>query len=248
MPFKMGFRIGALKLLIFVPNLLLFVLGCVMVGFSADWLRNKDGKYEWEINGSLQEKVRIGSGLLMAAGIFAGITSFLAICGVLANKRKLLIAYSVIIGLILLFEVGAAIAGFMGYNYVRGHLQASLNTYKANETDPLLGWNNNDLFRIQYYFGCCGIQSNLDWKHANNYNYKERECFPSSCCHIKEENHNCTSDATDLHEKGCYKKIKEFLPSIGVASIVIFCIQLVMLMVASFLSTRINEDQTLEIF
>jgi len=246
----MGFRVGALMLLIIVPNVIMFIIGCAMVGFSADWIIHKADKYASV--GELKNNVRIGSALVMTAGVFACITSALAICGAAALNRWLLIAYSGIMALILFFEIGGAIAGFMSYDYVKsdlkGHLHKELDKYvfPLNKThNNTWGWDTNDLFRVQYYFHCCGVNGANDWvKHAD---FKHKE-LPASCCHMKKDDEVCLKDGHLVAKDGCYKKMRKFLPYIGVASIVIFFIQLAMLIIAIFLSRRIDKDQSFAIF
>lgn len=255
----MGFRIAALSLLIIVPNVIIFIIGCTMVGFSADWIIHKADKYEGV--GELKDDVRIGSALVMTAGIFACITSVLAICGAAASNRCLLISYSVVMSLILLFEIGGAITGFVAYNYAKNglkeHLYKSLDNYELPDNftyNTTWGWNTNDLFRVQYYFDCCGVNGTDDWQKAkkwpqsiypNNYDY-----LPASCCHKKRDNEyqSCRITAKSDKKDGCYKKMRKFLPYIGVACIVIFFIQLAMLILAIFLSRRIDKDQKFAIF
>jgi hypothetical protein len=229
-----------------------------MVGFSAEWIIHKAYKYEGV--GELKDNVRIASALVMTSGIFACITSVLAICGAAASNRCLLIAYSLVMALILFFEIGGAVAGFISYDYVKSgltdHLDKEMNKYRfmVRENDREWSMHNNDLFRVQYYFHCCGVKNASDWEKAENWTSTRpktptsKGTTPSSCCLQKEDNIICAKDDDLLNKGGCYHKMREVLPYIGVASIVIFFIQLVMLIIAIFLSRRIKKDQEFAIF
>ena len=227
-----------------------------MVGFSAEWIIHKAYKYEGV--GELKDNVRIASALVMTSGIFACITSVLAICGAAASNRCLLIAYSLVMALILFFEIGGAIAGFVSYDYVKSgltdHLDKEMNEYefKMGRNDTEWGFHNNDLFRVQYYFHCCGVMNASEWEKATNWTSTRpgasKGTTPSSCCHKKEDKNICAKDDESLNKGGCYHKMRKLLPYIGVACIVIFFVQLTMLIIAICFSKRIEKDQEFAIF
>ena len=104
-----SFRVGALKLLVIVPNLIIFCLGCFMIGISANVLSTET---EYEGVTILKGKVKTAAALGITAGTFLVVVSFLGVCGVVAAKKKLLMAYCVIMGVILIFEIAAAVEAF----------------------------------------------------------------------------------------------------------------------------------------
>ena len=74
----MGYHIGLFKLIIIVPNVLIFCLGCIMVGISTDVIKNKAGKFdEIKDENILPDGVTSSAALGLTAGIFLGLVSFL---------------------------------------------------------------------------------------------------------------------------------------------------------------------------
>ena len=105
----MGYQIAALKLIIIVPNIIFFCMGCIMIGSTADMLINHMPNVMWEHS----EAFKALSGATIAAGVILCIVSFLAVCGALADKRKMLKAYAIILCVVILLEITAAILAFV---------------------------------------------------------------------------------------------------------------------------------------
>ena len=122
----MGLRVGALKLIIIVPNVLTFLMGVSMIVSGAIALSHvyqyKDEKHHVEYE-QAHGMLRDGAAVALAAGILTSIVSMIALCGVVANSRPLLILYSVIMSLILLLEVVSAILGFIFYYNIKSYFQ-----------------------------------------------------------------------------------------------------------------------------
>ena len=114
----MGCRIAALKLLIIVPNIIFFILGCAMVGWTAFNLDRFRESFENDRSRRREEDnvktvIYAISGVSIAAGVILCIVSFLAFCGALAEKRRMLISYAIILCVVILLEITAAILAFV---------------------------------------------------------------------------------------------------------------------------------------
>ena len=139
-----------------------------MVGISADVIKNKAGKFdEIKDENILPDGVKASAALGLAAGIFLGLVSFIAVCGVLTANQNRLICYAVILGIILLFEIiGAAVAFVKRHDmnhYFLKYLYGQMDDYNGGVEE------NNQLIRLQLAFGCCGVRSNRDWLSAKNW-------------------------------------------------------------------------------
>ena len=232
-----------------------------MVGISADVIKNKSGKYdEIKDENILLDGVKSSAALGLTAGLFLGLVSFIAVCGVLTANQNRLIAYSVILGIILLFEIiGAALAFVKRHDmnhYLLKYLYGHMDEYNGVE-------ENNQLIELQLSFGCCGVRSNRDWFSAKNWtayvnNTIEGSQFthlPVSCCGLEFEAEksldckiNITSTIDIRSQEGCYYKMQRLLPATGVMLSSIICIQIIISVVICWLKIRIKEDRLIKIF
>ena len=95
----MGFRIAAIRLLIVVPNVIIFILACGMVAVSAHILTGVDVVLDGV------QSTHSSAAVFLTAGVVIGLISFVAICGVAADNRCMLIAYAVLAAVAIILEV-----------------------------------------------------------------------------------------------------------------------------------------------
>ena len=270
----MGFRVGVLKLILVVPNVVTFLIGCAMTVFSSIAIASLY-KYEDEKNlrdyDDAYQFVRGGAALGLTAGLLTSIVSILALCGALADSRPLLIAYSVIMSLVLVFEIVAAVLGFIFINEIKSnfedYLEKDLDSWKYPDRT-----NRNDsnfLIELQNRIDCCGVKSPADWLAGQHWkpDFTDREPrnreLPSSCCskiddewnkkcylsNFKKESPRFRGERFILRSKeGCYDKLLDGAHILGEASIVGFFIQLLVLLIAIYFARKIKEDQSVLIF
>ena len=234
----MGFRFKAIKILIILPNLLIFVLGCIMIGYSASIISNKAKDYEVvdELNG----KVKIGAVLFLNGGIFACFVSFLGFCGVIVNNRKMIMTYIFITSLIFLFEVIGAVLVFQGKEILKQKVYETLHRNLISYDQV----NSNELILVQQHFGCCGVKSALDWASADNWDCwnktRSKNPVPVSCCGSKDTFDNCNMNCwVENHQiyqssnntidsfNGCFDALEDMFPTIGGLAIAMICLHLV---------------------
>ena len=245
--------------MIIAPNVLLFCLGCIMVGISTDVIKNKAGKYDEST--IFEVSVTSSTALGITAGIFLGLVSFIAICGVLTANQNRLIPYAVILGIVLLFEIiGAALA------FVAKHdMNHDLLPFLYGKMDDYNGKmeENNKLIWLQYAFECCGVRSNREWFSAKNWTRYVNKTIkgpyfmnlPVTCCGFEfeaEESLDCKVNSTSTiditSQEGCYYKMQRLLPATDVMLSSIFCIQVIIFVVMGWLKIRIKEDRLIKIF
>ena len=288
-----GFRMGALKLLVIVPNLIIFCLGCLMIGISANVLMTEAKYEEIEI---LKGKVKTAAALGITAGAFLVVVSFLGCCGVVAAKKKLLMAYCAMMGIILIFEVAAAVHAFIFKDQIELKLENFLDERMMNYTGIKNDTHPNQMIIVQDVVKCCGVHSWTDWMNTNGewikyvvpdtkpttngyspaststdnyltstattFNYLSNRTvtdnyLPATCCasnfQASESNFNCTAKGVHNtkpmeYEEGCYDKIVDWLPYLGIGFVVIICIQVLILIISCCLQRKIKEDQYIEFF
>lgn len=115
----MGFKIGTLKLLIIVPNVIFFIAGFYIV------YKGTEGIIEykkWPNEQKLGEtKTKASFGVALAAGLLQCMLSFIAICGALADKHGMLKTYALIVIFEIVFHITAAIIIFIASDTLEGH-------------------------------------------------------------------------------------------------------------------------------
>lgn len=284
---------GTLKLLVIVPNLIIFCLGCLMIGISANFLTTEA---EYEDITILKGKVKTAAALGITAGAFLVVVSFLGCCGVVAANKKLLMAYCLIMGVILIFEVAAAVQAFIYKGQIKSTLEDFLDERMMNYTGIKNDTHPNQMIIVQNVVQCCGVHSWRDWMNRNGnwIRYVESEInpttngystatapadnnvtsrtpifeyfagrntsynyLPATCCgsnfEASESNFNCTAKGVDhtnpmKFEEGCYNKIVDWLPYLGIGFVVIICIQVLILIISCCLQHQIKEDHYIEFF
>ncbi|CAG9829782.1 unnamed protein product [Diabrotica balteata] len=116
--------------------------------------------------------------MLIATGTFIFLICFLGCYGAIKNSWIMLMAFSVLLGIIFIFEFSAGIAGYVLRDKTSNYLEDSLTTamYKYNNsTSTATMW---DL--VQTTFTCCGVKSYEDWTSVMN-----GTDLPISCCPTK---------------------------------------------------------------
>jgi len=257
-----------LKLLIVVPNTLTLIIGITMIVFgSIAANRVNDFDSSKEPYDFAQDEIRAGSAVAVVAGILTSIVSVLALCGVGAKSRPLLIIYCMIMSVVLILEIAAAILGFVFYGHIKGEFQGALMT-------ELDSWNNtidedkpkgNFLIYIQNRLDCCGVEGPNDWLNAKNWNcYGNQKLLPVSCCDMKGNQTQCplesplatpspltdktAEDTVKRLTNGCYDELLKGTYLLGTVSIAIFFFQLTVLFFAIYFSRKIKEDSSVLIF
>ncbi|CAD7000541.1 unnamed protein product [Ceratitis capitata] len=117
--------------------------------------------------------------LLIAIGFILLLVATLGAYGAVRESVMLINLYGVSLFLVFLLEVAAAIAAFVMQNQVGGMLMRTMN-------ESLQQYYDNEYLQVgvdfmQATLGCCGVNSPMDWRSANNTNVEEIE-VPSSCC------------------------------------------------------------------
>ena len=123
----MGLQVGALKLLIIIPNFIFFCAGLSLVVFSSYSLFHfHNGSIPKEHKEDIEQQLNITCGASIASGGILCVISLLACCGAAAGKSKILKAYAIIMCLVILLEIIGTIYAFL----------ASSNIEEVNKDGP----------------------------------------------------------------------------------------------------------------
>jgi len=174
-----------------------------------------------------------GAYILIAAGAFIFIISFLGYCGAIKESRVLLTAYGIFIIIIALLQVAAIVLAAVFRNKALVETEKfakyTLTKYytdKDHRDAVTLSWDF-----MQAELGCCGVTDFHDFEGAEKFQQYVRssnsgQIVPESCCFLKNytqndgvnlftpESPDCITTPTPQNSnfnKGCYDKIKRWI-------------------------------------
>lgn len=232
---------NTIKYLLFIFNLLVFLMGCVVLGFSIYAM--VDGKTlshlvengAAELGESISVNIYTTSAIiLVTASAIIVVISFLGCCGAVKENRFLIFLYfGLLLFMFLVTVVGATVAYFQSIDVIKEPLLKSMVKYNPQPTDQ----NAKDITRawddIQSEFGCCGVNNYTDWTAINGTIFPlGKLVVPSSCCTSFPNMTVCQMDpaAEEYHEKmtGCFSVFKQSMEdsryTIGTVTVTIIAV------------------------
>lgn len=170
-----------------------------------------------------------GAYILIAAGAFIFIISFLGYCGAIKESRVLLTAYGIFIVIIALLQVAAIVLAALykapASDEARKFAKYTLKKYyrDADHRDAVtLTW---DFMMAE--LKCCGVNNYEDFKEAEEFKkYKPEQEVPEACCFLKNytqtdgvnlftpKHDNCIYNPTSSNSYfnvGCYDRIQDWI-------------------------------------
>ncbi|XP_072305321.1 CD63 antigen [Eucyclogobius newberryi] len=180
--------------------------------------------------------------LLIALGVIVFLVAFFGCCGAWKENYCMVTMFAILMSLVIIAEIGAAIAGYIYRNKVSVVVQDSL-------ADMINNYNNSsDEFRatvdkLQHDLKCCGANSSSDWRSST----PEGNTVPDSCC--INDTKNCgkgtMSDASKVYQKGCHDAVEAVLKAniqwVIVAALVIALFQILGVVFACLLMKGIRS-------
>jgi len=177
------------QFILFLTNFLVFVLGCVVLGFGAYVLITGNDLVSL-IDTTDAESIKIyGSAaiLLIVIACAVVLVTFFGCCGAWKVNRCMLGTYFVmILALFICILVGAVIAYTQDLDFVESALKQTQEKYGQTDTDGQIITDAWDSF--QEDFECCGVMNRTDWKDSGavfddkDGNIKNDYVVPYSCC------------------------------------------------------------------
>lgn len=204
------------KYFIFSMNILFWFVSCLILAIATYAMLEKQ-----EIYGQLSRLTTDPAVLLLCIGLVMFIISFSGCIGALRENTCLLKFYSFFLGLLLLFEITAAILGYVYYGKVRKEIHNAFTQMIDNYLDdPDLQLVIDSL---QKELKCCGSEKYTDWERNVYYNCSspaiERCGVPYSCCISNEVNSQCgfgalaiskDEAANIIYTKGCLEGVEDW--------------------------------------
>jgi CD63 antigen len=211
-----------IKYTLFVFNFIFVVIGIFLTTVGVSTLNN-GFKYLTLVETS---SFTAPPKLFIALGVIMFVIAFLGCCGAYSENHAMIMAYSVLVGLILILQLGVGIAAFTlqddVQNVAEKELNVTLHKYHnftvPDSKDIRSAWN-----LLQSELKCCGVIGYKDWKGTLNEEAAKKNdtLVPSSCC-IEGIVDWCAKDITDgnidkmdvskiIFTEGCVHKAVEYL-------------------------------------
>jgi len=241
-----------IKYLLFIFNFCFTVIGAVLIGVGVSTKAGWNETYFAFIKSS---SLSTPPNLLIAVGIFIFVIAFLGCCGAIKENHCMMMSYSVLVGLILVLQLGAAFAAFALKDDVRQVVSDGLQlSQKGYGNDTEQGKEMKAAWDVmQNSLGCCGTDNFTDWKdivHHNNASILHANFVPESCCKL--DSPNCTANVftttgeteaeKTIYVNGCLEKaIHEFaVGTLGIIALVLAIVELLGVLCACFLARSIR--------
>ena len=152
----MGFKIGALKTLIVVPNVAFFASGCIMIGLGSyglsllsENIKEDESKAdEDDKNNEITKAMYI---VLVLVGIIQCVVSFLGVCGALADKLWMLKGYAIVVVLVILLQIVSVIMAFVCAAKLKSYVKN--NQGNDDKWDEIAGLMKD--YSIGIVINCC---------------------------------------------------------------------------------------------
>ncbi|ODM96935.1 CD63 antigen [Orchesella cincta] len=247
---------GGMKLIkyaLFLFNLAFVILGVALVwiGFSvkhgfkqyfSTMLDGEDGGHS------------IPPTIFIVVGFIMFVIAFLGCCGAFTENHCMMMLYSVLVGLILVIQLGAAVAAYAFQDDVEGVLRNGMeksfdkyyNIDAAGHNDSVKSWDF-----LQYNLKCCGVDSHIDWANATD--APVIGFIPKTCC-IGGGVENCTNSITkenmndaalvskEIYTEGClHAYVQSFsINRLGTVGIVLAVVQVLGIICACMMARSIR--------
>ncbi|XP_050049258.1 CD63 antigen-like [Dermacentor andersoni] len=216
-------KMGFVKYLLFAFNAIFVLCGIALIAVGAVVLTALSPQKPF-YEGYLGAPVAI-----VVLGVFVFVLAFLGCCGAIRENYHMIMAFSVLLTIILICELGAAIAAYAYRSKIehaiRTEATKSIEQYQ-NDTDVQHLWDD-----LQSSLHCCGANSTADYKDK----------LPQSCCPDKPEDCNVSK----AYKRNCIdvllEKFNEKIVYVGVTGIIICFIEVVGIVFGCCLAKAIRK-------
>lgn len=239
-----------------ILNIIVTMLGLAVMIIGI-WARVNEKKY-FEIADNTQEFTDV-TVLAIVLGIFILLIGFVGVLGAVfaSNKfgRVILMIYAIVLGLLVICEIGGGIAAAVKKDSVENVFRDSTNRTFDNYNQTSETWDS-----FQRTFKCCGPFNYTDYSRIFNVNTK----VPESCCNRTTEDReqfNCQEVASDysaadiaayrIYNEGCADAVidalRHNLGAIAGGAITIGLLQIVAVVMACFVALFKRDENKYEV-
>lgn len=178
--------------------------------------------------------------VLIIVGVIIFFIAFFGCCGAWKENQCMVTMFAVLLSLIVITEIGAAIAGYVFRGKVNDHLKERFEVMIAeyNKTE-----NHEALDSLQKELKCCGRNSSSDWVNFS----PGHKSVPDSCCKniTKDCGIGALGDDKIIYTEGCQhafeKYINQHILWLAVGALVIAFVQITGIVLACILMRAIRS-------
>lgn len=208
----MGLDCGmrCLKFMLCVFNLVFWAAGIAVMAVGI-FARVSAGNYSALMD---EGGFKTAANILIAAGALVMIIGAIGCCGVVKEKKLLLLLYSFLVLLIFILEIASGIMAYVQRDKVIDKIEQAVNTTITEyygQADK--GKFTEAVDRAQQELKCCGVASPSDWKNSEwykNTGQKANEDYPESCCKTKGDKCSVGKNP-DIYKDGCSEALQKFV-------------------------------------
>jgi len=215
------------KYLVFIFNLLFFLAGIALIVIGSLAITDDKDVYD-KIVPNVPDVQGVAIVFLSVGGIIT-VISFFGCCGAMKESALMLNTFAILLILVVLCQIGGAIAAFVLRSNIKDSLTKSLSTYTTS--------TGGDWGDLQNTLKCCGVNGPADWK--SNPIYSSGNSLPSSCCSSSGSG-SCTTNSPNINSKGCYPAMCRYYVAIGAVGIAFGLIEIIGVVFACCLSKAVR--------
>jgi CD63 antigen len=160
-----------IKYLLFLFNLVIFVLGLALIGIGVTVQAKSKDLAEF-----LGGEVTSSAVFLIVIGFFVVIITFFGCCGAYKENHCMIITFSVLLAAVFILEIAAAIAAFLLRDQVKTLVvtQVAVSLQNYDHAGVAASWE-----AMQSGMKCCGANHYTDWMNVTIFSGNS---VPDSCC------------------------------------------------------------------
>ncbi|XP_071388405.1 CD63 antigen-like [Centroberyx affinis] len=180
--------------------------------------------------------------VIIGVGVVIFFIAFFGCCGAWKENYCMITTFSILLSLVIIVEIGAAIAGYIFRGKLTVIVQDSLSDMISkynNGTDEFM----KAVDKLQEDLKCCGVNGTSDWKDFKS----DGISVPDSCCvNVTTDcGVRAMTDASKVHQEGCQNALEALLKKnvqwIIVAALVIAFLQIMGIVFACMLMRGIRS-------
>lgn len=220
----MSFCDNLLKTFLFITNLLIFILSCVVLGLGIWILVDSPSLVQILEQNNVSVPIYSSAVIIFIVVASAAILiSFLGCCGAYKESRCMLATYFfLVLGLLILITVGTVIGMSEGIGSLTAPLKDTLYMYDTTSNRVDVKQITELWDQVQEDFHCCGVESAYDWKENPRYSGEEYiedsgailmgVKVPKSCCATAQDKARCQvtpSSKNGAYIVGCFELLAD---------------------------------------
>jgi len=188
-----------LKFLLCVFNLVFWAAGIAVMSVGI-FARVSANNYEGLMDDT---GFKSAANILIAAGALVMIIGAIGCCGVMKEKKWLLLLYSFLVLMIFILEIASGIMAYSQRDKVISKIESTVNSaikkdYGQTDHKKLTEAIDN----AQQQLKCCGVFGPSDWRNSTWYkNSDKSEPYPESCCKNKATRCSVSAKPEDIYQE-----------------------------------------------